>query len=118
MAQQLSKLHVRFIQTQERFTLQRQANAKKETSSLETLYIKNSSHFYYINTTSTPLDAKEIFLTFSEKNDYLSKLECACDVSSIEQGSDDYEEGLLFFQQDQNEIKQLLLLTLKAIKEK
>jgi len=57
-------------------------------------------------------------LTFNEKNDYLVQLECQCELSVIEDGSDDYEEGLLFFQQDQNSIKQLVLLTIKSIKEK
>ena len=118
MAQQLSKLHVRFIQTQQRFKLQRQTNAKKETISLDKLYIKNSSSFYFINTSSTPLNDKEIFLSFNEANDYLSKLECTCTLSVIEVGSDAYEEGLLFFQQDQHEIEQLILLTLKEIKAK
>ena len=118
MPAQLSKLHVRFIQTQNNFKFQVDKGSQKESISLENLYIKNSSSFYFINTKSELVNSSNAILTFNEKNDYLAQLECQCELTIIEDGSDDYEEGLLFFQQDQNSIKQLVLLTIKSIKEK
>ena len=118
MPTQLSKLHVRFIQTQKNFKFQVDKGSKKEPISLNNLYIKNSNSFYFINTRSELKNSSNTILTFHEKNDYLTLLECQCELTVIEDGSDDYEEGLLFFQQDKSSIKQLVLLTIKSIKEK
>ena len=118
MSTQLSKLHVRFIQTQKQFKLQVNPEAKKESISLENLYIKNNNSFYFINTTSDLTESSNTILTFNEKNDYLTQLTCHCKLNIIEEGSDDYEEGLLFFQQEKSAIKQLILLTIETIKEK
>jgi len=118
MPAQLSKLHVRFIQTQKNFTFQADKGSQKESISLGNLYIKNSNSFYFINTKSDLQNSSNAILMFNEKNDYLTQLECQCELTIIEDGSDDYEEGLLFFQQDKSSIKQLVLLTIKTVKEK
>jgi len=118
VAIKLSKLHVRFIQTQKQFKFQVDKESTKEPLSLENLYIKNSNSFYFINTKSKLANSSNSILIFNEKNDYLTQLECQCELTIIEGGSDDYEEGLLFFQQDKSSIKQLVLLTIKTIKEK
>jgi len=118
MSTQLSKLHVRFIQTQKQFKLQADTGSKKESISLENLYIKNNTSFYFINTASDLTESSNVILTFNEKNDYLTQLTCQCKLNIIEDDSDDYEEGLLFFQQEKSSIKQLVLLTIKTIKEK
>jgi len=86
--------------------------------SLENLYIKNSNSFYFINTKSELTNSANAILTFNEKNDYLTQLECQCELNIIEEGSADYEEGLLFFQHEENAVKQLILFTIKTIKEK
>ena len=118
MPAQLSKLHVRFIQTQNSFILQRGENAKNEKLPLESLYIKNSSNFYFANQADDLQESSSISLSFKESNDYLKSLRCEISVIEIEKGSDEYEEALLFFHQDESTIKQVLLLTIKATEDK
>ena len=118
MPAQLSKLHVRFIQTQKSFFLQRGENAKNEKLPLEHLYIKNSSNFYFANQSDGIQDGSSISLSFKEANDYLKSLRCEISVKVIEKGSDEYEEARLFFHQDEATIKQLLLLTIEVTDDK
>ena len=118
MPAQLSKLHVRFIQTQKSFFLQREENSKQHKFPLENLYIKNSSNFYFANQSDTIEDGVSINLSFKESNDYLKVLRCEISVAVIEKGSDEYEEALLFFHQDESTIKQVLLLSIQSTEEK
>ena len=118
MPAQLSKLHVRFIQTQESFFLQHGENAKQQKFPLENLYIKNSSNFYFANQSDTIEDGISINLSFKETNEYLKALRCEISVMVIEKESDEYEEALLFFHQDESTIKQVLLLNIQSTEEK
>lgn len=118
MPAQLSKLHVRFIQTQKSFFLQRGENVKNEKLSLEHLYIKNSSNFYFANELDDIQDGSSISLSFKEENDYLKSLRCEISVKTIEKESDEYEEALLFFNQDESMIRQVLLLTIETTNDK
>ena len=118
MPAQLSKLHVRFIQTQTSFSLQRGENAKNENLPLENLYIKNSSHFYFVNQGDGIQNGSSLNLSFKKSNDYLKSLRCVISVTIVEKGSDEYEEALLFFQQDESTIKQVLLLAIESIEAK
>ena len=118
MPTQLSKLHVRFIQTQKSFILQRDENAKNEKLPLENLYIKNNTNFYLINQADDIQENSSISLSFKEPNDYLKSLRCEINAKVIEKGSDEYEEALLFFHQDESTIRQVLLLTLQTTEEK
>lgn len=115
MPPQLSKLHVRFIQTQKSFFLQRSEESKPEKLALENLYIKNNNSFYFANQSDDIGDGTAISLSFKEANDYLSSLHCDVKVHVIDKQSDEYEEALLFFHQDAAAIKQVLLLHIEAI---
>ena len=118
MPAQLSKLHVRFIQTQKEFFIQCRVNSKNQKLPLDNLYIKDSSHFYYANQTDDLQDGSSINLSFKTSNDYLKSLRCEISVKVIERGNDEYEEALLFFHQDESMIKQVLLLSVESIEEK
>ncbi|MGB5964044.1 MAG: hypothetical protein WBF77_03285 [Sulfurimonadaceae bacterium] len=118
MPAQLSKLHVRFIQTQKSFFIQRDENSKNEKLPLEHLYIKNNSNFYFANQSSDVQDGSDTTLSFKEANDYLKTLHCSVHAMVIEKGSDEYEEALLFFHEDESAIKQVLLLTIETIDDK
>ncbi len=113
----LSKLHVRFIQTQQHFSLKCESSALKEKLPLGQLYIKNNGHFYFANLSGDLQENSEVELAFTEANDYLTSLHCRCDVKVIEKGSEEYEEALLFFQQDASTINQVLLLRVETTKE-
>ena len=117
MPAQLSKLHVRFIQTQMSFFLQRGENSKNEKIPLENLYIKNTSEFYLANQADGIQDGLSLNLSFKKSNEYLKSLRCVISVKVVEKGSDEYEEALLFFHQDESTIRQVLLLTIESIKE-
>jgi len=115
MAPLLSKLHVRFIQTQKHFLLQRSADSTNETLPLQQLYVKSNDSFYFINLTDDIDDGSTVSFVFKEGNDYLSSLRCTLKVTCIDKGSDDYEEALLFFHVDASAVRQLLLLTIETI---
>ncbi len=118
MAQQLSKLHVRFIQMQKHFVLQRSADSNNETLPLQQLYIKSNSSFYLANFADDIDDGTIVQLSFKESNDYLSSLRCTLKTKCIERGSDEYKEALLFFNMDASAVKQLLLLTIETVEAK
>jgi len=118
MPAQLSKLHVRFIQTQKSFFFQREQNSKYAKLPLDHLYIKNNGSFYLANQSDDLESTSSVNLTFKEANDYLTSLHCRVQIEIIEIGSDEYEEALLFFHVDESAIKQVLLLTVEAIDDK
>lgn len=115
MASQLSKLHIRFIQTQRNFFLLREKQGKGEKFPLNQLYIRNSSSFYFVNLSDALQEEQEVSLLFKEANDYLRSLQCTVTVHDIQRSSDEYEEALLFFHVEPNKVKQLLLLTVDAL---
>lgn len=113
----LSKLHVRFIQTQLHFSLKCKASGLTESLPLNQLYIKNNSHFYFANLSDDVQDGSSIELAFTEPNDYLRALQCRCSVKVIATESEEYEEALLFFHQDASAINQVLLLRVETTDE-
>ncbi|MDA3946280.1 MAG: hypothetical protein PF439_06335 [Helicobacteraceae bacterium] len=115
MQAQLSKLHVRFIQTQKSFSLLKDDNSQGDVLAHEQLYIKNNSSFYFINKGDLIQDEKAITLLFKEPNDYLNTLRCEVSAVTIEKGSDMYDDALLFFHVDEADVKQLLLLSTERI---
>ncbi len=115
MSSQLSKLHIRFIQTQAHFFLTTEGKSKGEKVSLSQLYIKNSGSFYFVNLGDPLQDGQEITLLFKEANDYLRSLRCMVTAHEIQKSSDEYDDALLFFHIEPNKVKQLLLLTVDAL---
>ncbi len=118
MSTLLSKLHVRFIQTQTNFSFQRAPNAKNEKLPLSQLYIKDSGHFYFANTLDVLEDSSTLTLSFKEKNDYLASLQCDVSVETLANGSDKYEEASLFFQEDASLFTEIVCLTINTISTK
>jgi hypothetical protein len=115
MSSQLSKLHIRYIQTQESFFLATQSKSKEEKIPLNRLYIKNSSSFYFVNLGDALQDGQEATLLFKEANGYLKSLRCAVTVHDILSSGDEYNDALLFFHIEPGKVKQLLLLTVDTI---
>ena len=118
MSTLLSKLHVRFIQTQTNFSFQRTPNAKNEKLPLSQLYIKDSGHFYFANTLDALKNSSTLTLSFKEKNDYLSALQCDVNVETLASDSDEYEEASLFFQEDASLFTEIVCLTIVEIRSK
>lgn len=117
MPAQLSKLHVRFIQTQNSFSLQNNSNINANGLGIEQLYIKDNSSFYFINLGSSLQSDTSLSMIFKESNDYLSALQCSVSTQIIQKGSDAYEEALLFFQVNEAAVKELFLFSIEDIKE-
>lgn len=114
MPAQLSKLHVRFIQTQKSFFLIKSKDSDGDKLPLEQLYIKDNSSFYFVNL-GDEIPQHTFSLLFKESNDYLKNLRCNVAAKVIEKGSDEYEDALLFFHADASDVKQLLLLSVESI---
>ena len=116
MSTSLTKLYVRFIQTQQTFTLEH--NKQKQKFSSSSLYIKDNTSFYLINNEITLTSGEKVALSFTEKNDYLKSLKCKVETTLLETGSDEFETALLFFNMEPRTVKQVLLLKMVAIEEK
>lgn len=115
MPAQLSKLHVRFIQTQKSFILRKDDKSNGNTLPLKRLYIKNNSSFYFVNQDDNIQERQALSLLFNASNDYLKSLQCGVAAQIIEKGSDEYEDALLFFHLNESDVKQLILLTAETI---
>jgi len=107
----LSKLHVRYIQTQNNFYITTDTITDQKISK-EFLYIKNSNSFYLINNSDTITNDTKLTLKFKHANDFMQSFECQTDIILVEKNSEDFETALLFFNTNANKVKQLLLLTL------
>ena len=116
MSTSLTKLYVRFIQTQQTITLESKQQKQKYSSSA--LYIKDNTSFYLVNNEGSLSSGEKMTLNFSEKNDYLKTLKCKVETMLLESGSDEYETALLFFNVEPRSVKQVLLLKIVAIDEK
>lgn len=112
MSTTLSKLHVRFIQTQNNFYLT-SGTVKNQKVSKETLYIKDSTSFYLIAPANNFKEDEIVTLNFKHANDYLQSLECETNVHTIDKSSDLFDTALLFFNTDTSNIKTIYLLHLK-----
>jgi hypothetical protein len=111
MSSQLSKLHIRYIQTQENFFLTTEDKSKGEKIPLNQLYIKNSGSFYFVNLGDALQDGQQVTLLFKEANDYLKSLRCTVTAHDIQRSGEEYDDALLFFHIEPNKVKQLLLLS-------
>ncbi|WP_345977868.1 hypothetical protein [Sulfurimonas sp. HSL3-7] len=115
MTAPLSKLHIRFIQTQKNFVLTGENQSKGEKLPLSQLYVKNNSSFYFVNFNDTLQDGGQAELLFKEANDYLKSLQCKVSTEVIAPSSDEYEDGLLFFHVEPAQVKQLVLFTVETL---
>jgi len=115
MQAQLSKLYVRFIQTQKSFFLIPEEGTKGAKLPLEQLYIKDSSSFYFANLGEQIDEGQTLTLRFNESDDVLNSLECRVSARLIEKGSGEYEDALLFFHLAPSKVKELLCLTLETL---
>ena len=118
MSVQLSKLHVRFIQSQKNFFLQTDAGSKQEKLPLSQLYVKDNSSFYLINESQALSEGEEISILFNEATHALKSLQCGVKQQEIIKGSEEYEDALLFFNVDTSKIKQIFLLQISSLDEK
>ena len=115
MSPQLSKLHVRFIQTQESFYLLKGENSKSTKLPFSQLYIKDNNNFYLINQ-NTPIEkGQTLTLTFKEPTPALNTLTCKVSTQEMQNGSEEHEDALLFFNAEPQDVRQLLLLTIQEI---
>lgn len=115
MQQQLSKLHVRFIQTQKSFFLTTDENTKGDRHALSRLYIKDSSSFYFVNEGKEIQDGQTRVLLFKESNDFLDTLACKVSARIIDKSAAEHEDALLFFHLDASEAGQILHLSVESI---
>jgi len=108
----LSKLHVRFIQTQENFYLK--LENKEVKFPLSQLYVKDTDNFYIVLEDDS-FKGDTLSVSFKEKTPALNTLTCVFNVTKLSSDSEDYEDALLFFNVDESKIKQVLLLNLNSL---
>jgi len=113
----LSKLHVRFIQSQNNFYLQLNPNDKALKLPLPQLYVKDTNNFYLVLMEETTLTQDSLSISFKEKTPALNTLECQFSLTQLASDSEDYEDALLFFNVDEQKIKHVLLLSLDTLKD-
>jgi len=116
MSTQLSKMHVRFIQTQKSFYLLSNADSKPQNLPLSHLYVKDNASFYLINQNTPMTEDQTLTITFKEPTPALDRLDCDLKVHEIHKESEDYEDAVLFFHVDPESITQVLLLTIRDIR--
>ena len=116
MSAQLSKLHVRFIQSQKNFTLL-QGDSKQKLP-LSQLYVKDNNFFYFINTGKAIQENQNISILFKEKTHALQTLECGVNKQEISAGSEEFEDALLFFNEEESKVTQLFLLEISSLEQK
>lgn len=117
MPAQLSKLHVRYIQTQKSFFLFRGQETKGKRLPLSQLYVKDNSHFYLLLQNDPIQTGQNVSILFNESTDVLKSLRCDAKVEEVQASSGDYEDALLFFHLDASTVKQLLLLSIDELRE-
>lgn len=111
----LSKLHVRFIQSQQNFHLIQDNEVKGEKLPLSQLYVKDTDSFYLIITQEPLVLNPELSIVFKEKTPALNTLTCDFKVTELAKESAEYEDALLFFAVDEKEVKQVLFLSLDSL---
>ncbi len=117
MSAQLSKLHVRFIQSQKNFFLLKEPGNEQEKLPISQLYVKDNASFYLILQSQTLSEDESIRIQFQEQTHALRSLECDVTKEEIVQGSEEYEDALLFFNVDTSKVKQVFLLQIKSLKD-
>jgi hypothetical protein len=118
MSAQLSKLHVRFIQSQKNFFLITDTGSKQEKLPISQLYVKDNSSFYLINEGKPLNEDEKLSIFFKEETHALKELQCDVTKQEIAHGSEEFEDALLFFNVDTSKIKQLFLLQINSLDEK
>ena len=98
----LSKMHVRFIQSQNSFFY----NGNK--APITQIYIKDNTHLYFLNTNKT-LTEQSLTLNFNEATPALTALKLTLDIERLSPESDEYEDALLFFNVSSKPTELLLL---------
>lgn len=114
MSKLLSKLHVRYIQTQKSFFLLKEKDTKGEEFPLSQLYIKDNGSFYFIQK-NTQFQDKTLTLMFKEPTDTLKSLQCDVTVTQIDKTSEAFEDALLFFNTNASQVSQILSFTIDKI---
>lgn len=117
MSTQLSKMHVRFIQSQKYFLLFAGGDTKGQRLPISQIYVKDSNHLYIVNQNDPVDDKQTLRIVFEESTDALNTLECNGNLEVVEQESDAYEDALLFFHVDEQKVTQLLLLNIQEVKD-
>lgn len=113
----LSKLHVRYIQSQENFYLQANADEKSLKLPISQLYVKDTNNFYLVLMQESSFKQDTLSISFKEKTPALNTLECQFTLTELSNTSEDYEDALLFFNVDEQRVKQVLLLSLDSLKD-
>ncbi len=116
MSAPLSKLHVRFIQSQKNFTLVK--GDTKQKLPLSQLYVKDNNFFYFINTDQPIQESQNISILFNEKTHALQTLECGVNKQEILADSEEFEDALLFFNVEESKVTQLFLLEITSLVQK
>ena len=117
MSAQLSKLHVRFIQSQKNFFLLSDTGNKQEKLPISQLYVKDNSSFYLVNEGKGLDEDEKISIFFKEETHALKSLQCDVTKQEVLHGSEEYEDALLFFHVDTSKVKQLFLLQISSLAE-
>jgi len=113
----LSKLHVRFIQSQKNFYLQSDSDKKVHQLPISQLYVKDTNNFYLVLMDELNFEQDSLQINFKEKTPALNTLQCHFSLTQLCKTSEDYEDALLFFNVDEQKVKQVLLLTLDSLKD-
>jgi len=111
----LSKLHVRFIQSQKNFYLITDNADKGIKLPISQLYVKDTSNFYLVIKDKALEASSQLNINFKEKTPALNTLSCKFDATILDNGSEEHEDALLFFNVDESEVKQVLLLSLQSL---
>jgi len=111
----LSKLHVRFIQSQTNFYLHPSPDAKALKLPLSQLYVKDTQNFYLVLMDEISFEKNNLTIAFKEKTPALNTLECKFNLVELSKESEDYEDALLFFNVDEEKVRQVLLLSLASL---
>jgi hypothetical protein len=117
MSAQLSKMHVRFIQSQKNFYLFTHDDTQGQKLPISQLYVKDNSNFYLVNQDGPIHDEQTLRIVFKESTDALNTLECTVTLQALEQENEAYEDALLFFHVDVEKVTQLLLLNIQTVKD-
>ena len=117
MSAQLSKLHVRFIQSQKHFFLFANNDTKGQRLPIAQTYVKDNNSLYFVNLDDTIADEQTLRVLFNESTDALNTLDCTLGLQSIDKESEAYEDALLFFNVDTDKVTQLLLLNIQTLKD-
>ncbi len=115
MSAQLAKLHVRFIQSQTHFHLIKDQGEKQEKLPISQLYVKDNNSFYLLSLNPFLENQETFMICFDETTPALKRLECTVTKEEVPQGSEDYDDALLFFNVDTSKNRQIFLLHINTV---